>query len=178
MAEGRCAQEDAFARLLLYRLRMADAAQLRALYDMPEGLEHRILRAAQDAGTYEELIARVKSKRYTRARIARIFAHALVGFTRETADALPVPPYARVLGLRLEAKPLLRAVREHAPFPWCIAPRHLSARATHRLRWTCARPTCAVCAVPQTMRAAAGWTCARRPSCCAHDVPGARIRCS
>lgn len=117
MSEGRCAQEDAFARLLLYRLRMADAAQLRALYDMPEGLEHRILRAAQDAGTYEELIARVKSKRYTRARIARSFAHALVGFTREVADALPVPSYARVLGLRLEAAPLLRAVRERASVP-------------------------------------------------------------
>ena len=96
---------------------VADAAQLRALYDMPEGLEHRILRAAQDAGTYEELIARVKSKRYTRARIARSFAHALVGFTREVADALPVPSYARVLGLRLEAAPLLRAVRERASVP-------------------------------------------------------------
>ena len=94
-----------------------NAAQLRALYDMPEGLEHRILRAAQDAGTYEELIARVKSKRYTRARIARSFAHALVGFTREVADALPVPSYARVLGLRLEAAPLLHAVRERASVP-------------------------------------------------------------
>ncbi len=115
--EGRCADPDAFSNLLLYRLRTMRPCDLRALYDMPEGLEHRILRAAQDASTYEQLVCGIKSKRYTRARIARMLLHALVGFTREQAQAAPVPGYARVLGFRESAAPLLRHLKGSSTVP-------------------------------------------------------------
>lgn len=116
-AEGRCADLHVYAQLLLYRLRTMRPEELRALYDMPEGLEHRILRAAQEAATYEALVSGIKSKRYTHARIARLLTHALVGYTGALSDAAPAPSYARVLGFREAATPLLRAVKAAARVP-------------------------------------------------------------
>ena len=116
-AEGRCADPDAFSTLWLYRLRTMRLCNLRALYDMPEGLENRILRCAQDAATYEQLVTGIKSKRYTRARITRMLLHALVGFTREQAQASPLPSYARVLGFREDAAPLLRHLKGSSSVP-------------------------------------------------------------
>ena len=84
---------------------------------MPEGLENRILRCAQDAATYEQLVTGIKSKRYTRARITRMLLHALVGFTREQAQASSLPSYARVLGFREDAAPLLRHLKGSSSVP-------------------------------------------------------------
>ena len=94
-------------RALLYKLRNMNAEQLRALPEVGEGLENRILSAARKFGTAEEVIGEVKTKRYTRSRICRILTCALLGITEElqtkTAD------YARVLGFTDEGGKMLKA---------------------------------------------------------------------
>ena len=94
-------------RALLYKLRNMNAEQLRALPEVGEGLENRILSAARKFGTAEEVIDEVKTKRYTRSRICRILTCALLGITEElqtkTAD------YARVLGFTDEGGKMLKA---------------------------------------------------------------------
>ena len=93
-------------RALLYKLRNMNAEQLRALPEVGEGLENRILSAARKFGTAEEVINCVKTKRYTRSRICRILTCALLGITEElqtkTAD------YARVLGFTSEGGKMLK----------------------------------------------------------------------
>lgn len=93
-------------RALLYKLRNMNAEQLRALPEVGEGLENRILSAARKFGTAEEVIGEVKTKRYTRSRICRILTCALLGITEElqtkTAD------YARVLGFTDEGEKMLK----------------------------------------------------------------------
>lgn len=93
-------------RALLYKLRNMNAEQLRALPEVGEGLENRILSAARKFGTAEEVIGEVKTKRYTRSRICRILTCALLGITEElqtkTAD------YARVLGFSDEGGKMLK----------------------------------------------------------------------
>ena len=93
-------------RALLYKLRNMNAEQLRALPEVGEGLENRILSAARKFGTAEEVIGEVKTKRYTRSRICRILTCALLGITEElqtkTAD------YARVLGFTDEGGKMLK----------------------------------------------------------------------
>lgn len=93
-------------RALLYKLRNMNAEQLRALPEVGEGLENRILSAARKFGTAEEVIDEVKTKRYTRSRICRILTCALLGITEElqtkTAD------YARVLGFTDEGGKMLK----------------------------------------------------------------------
>ena len=99
--------------VFLYRLRQGGLS----LPDASEGLEGLFTRAARESGTLEEVIERVKSRRYTRARIVRAMAHAAAGLTKEAAAACPRPAYARLLGLRAGAEGVLRELSRRAALP-------------------------------------------------------------
>ena len=114
---GEFHPEDALTQVLFYRLRTMDAASLREIAGMDEGLEHRFLRAAQTAASREELIAAIKSKRYTHARLSRLCTHILLDVSRDFATEHRAPTYARVLGFRKDAAPLLRAIKAHTSIP-------------------------------------------------------------
>lgn len=116
-ARGDTHQEEALTQALFYRLRTMTAGELSAVYGMDEGLEHRFLTAAKSAASREELLELVKSKRYTHARLSRICANILLGVTSEFADAHRAPTYARILGFKKEASPLLREIKRAASLP-------------------------------------------------------------
>lgn len=79
--------------------------------EISEGLDDRIHMAALRARTREELISLSKTKRYPRARINRALSHALVsGY-----DFPRTPPYARLLGLRRSAGPLMNMLDKTFP---------------------------------------------------------------
>ena len=75
--------------LLLWRLRQMSEAELAELPGVAEGLERRFLRCAAGASTREELLDALKCKRYTRARLSRILACALLGLTNALAERHP-----------------------------------------------------------------------------------------
>jgi len=114
---GDIHEEEALTQALLYRLRTAGADALREIAGMDEGLEHRFLKAAETANTREELLALIKTKRYTHARLSRLCMLSLLGVTRDFAAQHNRPTYARVLGFRQEAAPLLRAIKENGRVP-------------------------------------------------------------
>ena len=103
--------------LLLHTLRSMSESQLAALPGAGEGLEHRLARCARESATRAELIDALKCKRYTRARIARLCAHALLDVTEEFLRAHPLPAYARLLGMREDARPLLSELSARATIP-------------------------------------------------------------
>ena len=82
---------------VLYRLRTMTAGELRRVPDVGEGLENRILEAAGQSGSVDELLQRVKTKRYTHARLRRIITCAFLGITEELQNT--PADYARVLGM-------------------------------------------------------------------------------
>lgn len=100
--------------MLLYRLRGMDEAALATLPDGGEGLEHRLYRLCREASGREALLDALKCKRYTRARLSRMLACALLGFDRALLQSVTLPPYARLLGLRPGAEPLLRELKARA----------------------------------------------------------------
>ena len=103
--------------LLLHALRRMTQAQLAALPDGGEGLEARVARCARQAASREELIDMVKCKRYTRARIARLCAHALLEVDRDLCARHPLPEYARLIGMRADARPLLAELKRRSRLP-------------------------------------------------------------
>ena len=107
--EGICRPDavDQALRLTLLRASPDDAAAQWPGAD--EGLERRILKAAAGAKTREELIAAVKTRRYTYGRISRCLCHGLMGVSKADLPALPAS--ARILGFRESARPLLREMR-------------------------------------------------------------------
>ena len=110
-------EEEALTQALLYRLRTASPAELAALYGMDEGLENRFIAAAQTCSTRETLLDCVKTRRYTRARLSRLCAYALVNLTRDFAQTHRAPDYARVLGFRKSAAPLLKTINQRSSIP-------------------------------------------------------------
>lgn len=106
-AAPRCLP-DALDKVLLHKLRCATPSQLKALPYCGEGLENRLSAAARAATTREELLAQLKTRRYTRARLSRLCCHALLDVTADGLAAFPTPPYARLLGFREKAGDLLK----------------------------------------------------------------------
>ncbi len=88
--------------LILGRLRLLEETQPESIFEMGEGLHHRIPQAATAAGTFEDCVARLSGKRYPKSRIRRLLLYTLLGLTREKADAfhsLTAPPFAQILAL-------------------------------------------------------------------------------
>ena len=110
--------------LTLYVLRNMPLSQAEALPDSGEGLAGRLLTAANGATSYEELVSLVKCKRYTRARITRLIAAALLNLPATPPETLP---YLRLIGFRRDARPLLTELSRRATLPISSDPARLES---------------------------------------------------
>lgn len=102
-------------RAILYKMRTADRAEIANAPDVSEGIENRILSAANSANSLDELYLFAKTKRYSHARIRRIVLNSFLGIT---ADDLKTPvPYIRVTGFNAKGAELIRKAGETAILP-------------------------------------------------------------
>jgi len=113
----RLSDPSALDNLLLYRLRAMSPDEIAALADMGEGLEMRFVKLLPDATSREALLQALKCKRYTLARLNRLCAYALLGVDRQLTERVTLPPYARVLGFRERARPLMRKIADAGRIP-------------------------------------------------------------
>jgi predicted nucleotidyltransferase len=102
-------------RLILSRVRTMEEAAFAALPDCGEGLHHRFYRAAREALSVEELLAQVKTKRYTHARLRRILMCAWLGL--DAAAVAESPAYLRPLGFNGRGREILARMRKTATLP-------------------------------------------------------------
>ena len=116
-ARGDIHMPGALEIALLARLRTMTPEALGSIWGMDEGLEYRFLAAAKAATAREELILAVKTRRYTYARLSRLCANILLDIPRSFAQAYAEPAYARVLGFRRDAAPLLAAIKKSGALP-------------------------------------------------------------
>lgn len=98
LTQGPIFQTKDFYPYLRYKLLSSSEDELHQIYGMDEGLEHRMMKAAVDAKTYEEFLSYVISRRYTNARLNRLFMHTLFGIKKQHLDVENIP-YIRVLGM-------------------------------------------------------------------------------
>ena len=77
--------------------------------DVAEGIEHRIVEAVKTSVSLNEIFDKVKTKRYTHARIRRIILSSFLGITAE--DVVSLPPYIRVLGLNDNGRMMLKEMK-------------------------------------------------------------------
>ena len=94
--------------LYLAALRAQPKAYYEGLLDNAEGLSNRIWQCAQDANTLAEAIDAAMTRRYTRARIARLFTAALLDLKQADFDlAVSQPAYFNVLAIKHDKTQLL-----------------------------------------------------------------------
>lgn len=113
--EGKLASIDNLERVLLYKLRSSSLEEIANVYDVAQGLEHRIYDSRM-SGSIEELLFNVKNKRYTMARIKRILLSLLIGVTKE--DMKKLPPYGRILAFNFRGTDILGMAKKKAVIPF------------------------------------------------------------
>ena len=155
------------AALALLRSRTRE--QLAALPDVSEGLDALLYTAARECVTLEEVYRRIKSKRYTHARIRRLVLAAVLGWQR--LPQLPQPasagafcrrcglPYLRELGATAAGRQALGELTPGAPIPVSA-----SLAALQRLGGDCAEAAAAEAALCDLTA-----LCRRRPAPCGTD---------
>lgn len=116
------------------------AAGYEKYLDMSPELSDRIRNQLRFYTGFESFCDVLKTKNMTYTRISRCLLHILLGIEKddmELGKKLDYTPYARVLGFRRSAAPLLGAVKEHADIPLVTsvpdARKSLSAEANRLL---------------------------------------------
>ncbi len=118
---------------MLSAIRGMNIADLAQLPDVTEGLENVLARACRQAGTRAQLLEMCKTKRYTHARLSRIAAHALLKTDQSLVGKIPLPTYARLLGARRSALPMLKELEKNSALPVVSRPKALEGDACFEL---------------------------------------------
>lgn len=108
-AAGHIHRPQALDLLLRDRLRRLAADSLRRYPNVGEGFEHRLLRLQAGHTSREGLLAALKTKRYTRARLDRLLAHILLDMTKDRLAACR-PQSFRLLAFGDSARPYLNSL--------------------------------------------------------------------
>ncbi|GEK57303.1 hypothetical protein CHL76_03075 [Marinococcus halophilus] len=111
--------EDYFSVLQAKMLTMP-TADLASLYDMSEGLHHRMQRLMKEATGFGQWLQLVKTKRYTLTRLQRTAVHLLTGLTKEEAHAASDGQHVdhlRVLGMNARGRTYLNKAKKNISIP-------------------------------------------------------------
>lgn len=81
-----------------------------------ENIENRIKKYINNCNTLEELLSKIKTKRYTYNRLKRILTFILLSITKEDCNNLNLE-YIRVLGFNKKGKILLNKIKKDIDIP-------------------------------------------------------------
>ena len=74
---------------LKYKI-LSEGIEIKKYNTLEEGIENKITKEIINANTYEELITKIKTKRYTYNKISRMLLHILTNFTKEEAQNIKI----------------------------------------------------------------------------------------
>ena len=111
-AGGAMASLTHAERAILMHLRMQSPEAIQKIAELEGGLGNRLLRAAQESCSLEQLLTLAATKKYTTSRIQRGILYSMTGVERE--DLKRSPSYVRVLAANRTGCAFLAANRRHA----------------------------------------------------------------
>ena len=108
--------EQLFFHLLKYTI-ISNPKELKHIQTVDEGIENRLIKYIDESSSLEELIEKIKTKRYTYNKIKRMLLHILCHFTKEEASRLNDNLYIRVLGFNQKGQNYLNQIKEEMNVP-------------------------------------------------------------
>ncbi|OTW50220.1 hypothetical protein BK703_28570 [Bacillus thuringiensis serovar silo] len=103
-----------------YKLMTMSSGDLRHIYEIEEGLEHRILSKIQNSFSFYSFMEALKTKRYTWTRLQRACTHILTNTTKEeirSANIEQHAPYIRLLGMSQKGQTYLSKNKKKIELP-------------------------------------------------------------
>lgn len=103
---------------LQYRLLTISENDLAKIYEIEEGVEFRLIRAAKKAVSFQDFMKKVKTKRYTWTRIQRMCVHILTNTKKkEMFTHHKSIEYIRLLGMTEKGRSYLNQIKKDLEFP-------------------------------------------------------------
>ncbi len=106
---------DNYFTLLKYKI-ISEQENIKIYQTVDEGIHHRILKYIDEINSLEELIQKIKTKRYTYNKIHRMLTHILCSFTKEEAKNIKIN-YIRVLGFNQKGIHYLNKIKKDLTIP-------------------------------------------------------------
>ena len=100
---------------LKYKI-LTEQEEISKYQTVDEGIHNRILKYIEESNSMEELIEKIKTKRYTYNKLNRMFTHILCGFTKEEAKNIKLE-YIRVLGFNNKGIKHLNKIKKEITLP-------------------------------------------------------------
>lgn len=82
-----------------------------------EGIDNKLKKEIINSNSIEELINRIKSKRYTYNKLNRMFIHILCSYTKKENSINQDIKYIRILGLSIKGKNYLNKLKKEIDIP-------------------------------------------------------------
>ncbi|KMJ58521.1 hypothetical protein AB685_11620 [Bacillus sp. LL01] len=111
--------EDYFS-LLKYRVLCSTPSELAEIYEVEEGLEHRLIHVMKESMTFHEFMTKLKTKRYTWTRLQRMCTHLLTNTKKELmldVSSSKRSEYIRLLGMSRRGQHYLKQVKKDVEIP-------------------------------------------------------------
>lgn len=104
-----------YFKLLKYKI-LSEQKEIKKYQTVDEGIENRIIRYINKCNTLEELIEKIKTKRYTYNKINRMFTHILCSLEKKEAKEQKIK-YIRILGFNNKGKDYLNKIKKEIKIP-------------------------------------------------------------
>ena len=106
---------DNYFNLLKYNIMINN--NLEDIQTVDEGIHNRIKKYIIQSKSLNDLILKVKTKRYTYNKLNRMFTHILCNFTKEEAKKFNKIEYIRVLGFNSNGREILKDLKKNIGIP-------------------------------------------------------------
>jgi predicted nucleotidyltransferase len=103
---------DDYFPFLKYQI-ITNINNLNKFHTVEEGIENRIKKEILNSISTDDLIHKIKTKRYTYSKIRRMLTHIMCNFTKEDALELTNIEFIRVLGFSNKGKEYLNSIRKY-----------------------------------------------------------------
>lgn len=106
-------QTDTLFKMIQLTVLQQSLTSLASIYTMSEGFEHRLSRMIREATHWDDLLTKLKTKRYTHTHIQRILMNVLLNFRYE--DVQPHINAVRILGMTSKGQAYLKKLKQRYP---------------------------------------------------------------
>ena len=106
--------EDYFP-LLKYKIITEN--DLSIYHTVNDGIDKKLKKEIINATSYDDLIKKIKTKRYTYNKISRMLLHILCNFTKEKANLFKEISYIRILGFNDKGRQYLNKLKKEIDIP-------------------------------------------------------------
>jgi len=110
---------ESIEQAIIMKIRSMSVNELASIYEITDGLEYRIKEAANNAGTLDQLLAQIKSKRYNMTRICRSLLYILFSINKSEIDLFDHfgPQYLHLLAFSAKGQKILQSMKIYSRLP-------------------------------------------------------------